>query len=167
MRILILEMQVEKLKAALGKYPLGTSPNSSSSCSGGNDEENKSALDFYSGIFGLEKSRIMHVVNQAMEQVKKMAISGEPLWIRSFETGREILNYDEYMKEFPPIDKSGDVKSKRMCIEASRETGIVFMELPRLVQTFMDVVSLFNYFYFIYLTIRLIFICQNITSIHP
>uniref|UniRef100_A0A0V0IS60 Putative homeobox-leucine zipper protein GLABRA 2-like n=1 Tax=Solanum chacoense TaxID=4108 RepID=A0A0V0IS60_SOLCH len=134
-----LRAEVEKLRAALGKYPLGTSPNSSSSCSGGNDEENKSALDFYTGIFGLEKPRIMHLVNQAMEQLKKMATSGEPLWIKSFETGREILNYDEYTKEFPPIDKSGDVKSKRMCIEASRDTGIVFMELPRLVQTFMDV----------------------------
>ncbi|KAF3649658.1 Homeobox-leucine zipper protein GLABRA 2 [Capsicum annuum] len=134
-----LRAEVEKLRAALGKYPLGASPNSSSSYSGGHDEENKSALDFYTGIFGLEKSRIMHVVNQAMEQLKKMATCGEPLWIRSFETGREILNYDEYMKEFPLMEKSGDVKSKRMCIEASRETGIVFMELPRLLQTFMDV----------------------------
>lgn len=134
-----LRAEVEKLRAAMGKYPVGASPNSSSSCSGGNEEENRSALDFYTGIFGLEKSRIMHVVNQAMEQLKKMAATGEPLWIKSFETGREILNYDEYMKEFPPIDKSGDVKMKRMCIEASRETGIVFMELPRLVQTFMDV----------------------------
>ncbi|CAN4086826.1 unnamed protein product [Withania somnifera] len=135
-----LRAEVEKLRAASGKYSLGTSPNSSSSCSGGNDEENKSALDFYTGIFGLEKSRIMHVVNQAMEQLKKMATCGEPMWIRSFETGREILNYDEYMKEFPPMEKSGDVmRSKRMCIEASRDTGIVFMELPRLVQTFMDV----------------------------
>ncbi|KAK4361905.1 hypothetical protein RND71_017146 [Anisodus tanguticus] len=133
-----LRAEVEKLRAALGKYSLGTSPNSSSSCSGGNDEENRSALDFYTGIFGLEKSRIMHVVNQAMEQLKKMATSGEPLWIRSFETGREILNYDEYLKEFP-VEKSGEAKSKRMSIEASKETGIVFMELPRLVQTFMDV----------------------------
>lgn len=141
MMVLILSMQVEKLRAALGKYQIGTSPNSSSSCSGGNDEENKSALDFYTGIFGLEKPRIMHIANQAMEQLQKMATSGEPLWIKSFETGREILNYDEYTKEFPPIDKSGDVKSKIMGIEASRDTGIVFMELPRLVQTFMDVVS--------------------------
>ncbi|XP_060205755.1 homeobox-leucine zipper protein GLABRA 2-like [Lycium barbarum] len=132
-----LRAEVEKLRAAMGRYPLGSSPNSSS-CSGGNDEENRSALNFYTGIFGLEKSRIMHVVNQAMEQLKKMGTSGEPLWIRSFETGREILNYDEYMKEFP-MEKPGDVKPKRMCIEASRETGIVFMELPRLVQTFMDV----------------------------
>ncbi|XP_075107444.1 homeobox-leucine zipper protein GLABRA 2 isoform X1 [Nicotiana tabacum] len=135
-----LRAEVEKLRAALGKYPIGTSPNnnSSSSCSGGNEEENRSALDYYTGIFGLEKSRIMHVVNQAMEEVKKMATSGEPLWIRSFETGREILNYDEYMKEFP-TENSRDGRPNKRCIEASRETGIVFMELPRLVQTFMDV----------------------------
>nr|XP_016501674.1 PREDICTED: homeobox-leucine zipper protein GLABRA 2-like [Nicotiana tabacum] len=133
-----LKMQVEKLRAALGKYPIGTSP-SSSSCSGGNEEENRSALDYYTGIFGLEKSRIMHVVNQAMEEVKKMATSGEPLWIRSFETGREILNYDEYMKEFPTENPRDDGRPNKRCIEASREMGIVFMQLPRLVQTFMDV----------------------------
>ncbi|XP_019224886.1 PREDICTED: homeobox-leucine zipper protein GLABRA 2 isoform X2 [Nicotiana attenuata] len=135
------QIKVEKLRAALGKYPIGTSPNnnSSSSCSGGNEEENRSALDYYTGIFGLEKSRIMHVVNKAMEELKKMATCGEPLWIRSFETGREILNYDEYMKEFPTENPRDGRWPNKRCIEASRETGIVFMELPRLVQTFMDV----------------------------
>lgn len=146
-------MQVEKLRAALGKYPIGTSP-SSSSCSGGNEEENRSALDYYTGIFGLEKSRIMHVVNQAMEEVKKMATSGEPLWIRSFETGREILNYDEYMKEFPTENPRDDGRPNKRCIEASREMGIVFMQLPRLVQTFMDVVRSITYSYFIHIIIN-------------
>lgn len=88
--------------------------------------------------FGLEKSRIMDIVNQATEELKKMATFGEPLWIKSFETGREILNYDEYMKEFP-TEKSGEERLTRS-IEASRDTGVVSMDLPRLVQCFMDVV---------------------------
>ncbi|KAI4387015.1 hypothetical protein MLD38_004882 [Melastoma candidum] len=130
-----LKAEVEKLRTALGKYPpRQTSP----SCStGNNDQETRSSLDFYTGIFGIDKSRIMELVNQAMEELTRMATAGEPLWVRSIETGREILNYDEYVKEFS-IDTSGDGKVKRS-IEASRETGMVFVDLPRLVQSFMDV----------------------------
>lgn len=80
----------------------------------------------------------MEVVNQAMEELIKMATAGEPLWIRSVETGREILNYDEYMKEFG-LQNPSSGRPKRS-IEASRETGVVFMDLPRLVQSFNDVV---------------------------
>ncbi|XP_059290793.1 homeobox-leucine zipper protein GLABRA 2-like [Lycium ferocissimum] len=131
-----LRTEVEKLKAASGKhYPQGTSPASSS---GGNyDQENTSALDIYTGMFGLEKSRIMDIVDQAKEELTKMATCGEPLWIKSFETGREILNYDEYIKEFPIAKSRGGRRNRN--IQASRETGVVFMELPRLVQCFMDV----------------------------
>ncbi|GKV16248.1 hypothetical protein SLEP1_g26917 [Rubroshorea leprosula] len=128
-----LKAEVEKLRAAIGKHPAA----SNSSCSAGNDQENRSSLDFYTGIFGLEKSRILEIVNQAMEELKTMATAGEPLWVRSVETGREILNYDEYIKEFP-VENSGNGRPKRS-IEASRETGVVFVDLPRLVQSFMDV----------------------------
>ncbi|XP_071901499.1 homeobox-leucine zipper protein GLABRA 2 [Coffea arabica] len=131
-----LKAEVEKLRAALGRYTPGTSP-SDSSCSAGNEFENRSCLEFYSGIFGLEKSRIMEIVNQALEELKQMATLGQPLWIRSLESGREILNYDEYMKKFP-FENAKNAGPKRP-IEASRETGIVFVELPPLVQCFMDV----------------------------
>ncbi|GKB76111.1 homeobox-leucine zipper protein GLABRA 2 [Tanacetum coccineum] len=122
---------IEKLRTSMGKYPQGSSP--TNSCSAGNDHENKSSLDLCSGVFGLEKSKIMEIVNIAMEELVKMASAREPLWIRSFETDREILNYDEYLKEFPV-----ETRSSR-CIEASRDSGVVFVDLSRLVQTFMDV----------------------------
>lgn len=130
-------LKVEKLRAALGKYPPGAA---SPSCSTGKDQDSRSSLDFFTGIFGLEKSRITEIVNQAMEELIKMATAGEPLWIRSVETGREILNYDEYVKEFSIKSSSNNGRPKRS-IEASRETGVVFVDLPRLVQSFMDVVS--------------------------
>ncbi|KAL2968178.1 hypothetical protein AAZX31_15G016100 [Glycine max] len=129
-----LKAEVEKLRAVLGKYaPGSTSP----SCSSGHDQENRSSLDFYTGIFGLDKSRIMDTVNQAMEELIKMATVGEPLWLRSFETGREILNYDEYVREFA-VENSSSGKPRRS-IEASRDTAVVFVDLPRLVQSFLDV----------------------------
>lgn len=98
-------------------------------------------MDFYTGIFGLDKSRIMDIVNQAMEELIKMATVGEPLWLRSFETGREILNYDEYVKEFAVENSSSSGKPKRS-IEASRDTAVVFVDLPSLVQSFLDVVRI-------------------------
>ncbi|KAJ6348218.1 hypothetical protein OIU76_004649 [Salix suchowensis] len=129
-----LKAEVEKLRAVIGKY----SPGATASCSAGSDQENRSSLDFYTGIFGLDKTRITEIANQAMEELKKMATAGEPLWIRSVETGREILNYDEYTKEFGSEDSSNNGRPKRS-IEASRETRVVFVDLPRLVQSFMDV----------------------------
>lgn len=132
--------KVEKLRAAIRKYPLGTT---SPSCSAGNDQENRSSLDFYTGIFGLEKSRIMEIVNQSMDELVKMATAGEPLWVRSVETGREILNYDEYVKEFN-VENPSNIKGPKRSIEASREVGVVFADLPRLVQSFMDVVTKFG-----------------------
>ncbi|XP_061948112.1 homeobox-leucine zipper protein GLABRA 2-like isoform X2 [Populus nigra] len=129
-----LKAEVEKLRAVVGK----SSPGATASCSAGNEQENRSSLDFYTGIFGLDKSRIMETANQAMEELKKMATAGEPLWIRSVETGREILNYDEYTKVFGSEDSSINGRPKRS-IEASRETGVVFIDVPRLVQSFMDV----------------------------
>ncbi|GAV64461.1 Homeobox domain-containing protein/START domain-containing protein [Cephalotus follicularis] len=130
-----LKAEVEKLRAAIGKQPPGTTTTSSSSAASG--QENRCSLDFYTGIFGLEKSRIMEIVSQAMEELKKMATAGDPLWVRSVETGREILNYDEYMKEFS-IESPSNGRPKRS-IEASRDTGVVFVDLPRLVQSFVDV----------------------------
>ncbi|KAJ8755997.1 hypothetical protein K2173_024542 [Erythroxylum novogranatense] len=128
-----LKSEVEKLRAALEKQPSGAA----TSCSAGNDQENRSSLDFYTGIFGLEKSRIMEIVNQATEELQKMATAGDPLWVRSVETGREILNYDEYIKEFGAENSSSS--RPRRSIEASRETRVVFVDLPRLVQSFIDV----------------------------
>lgn len=85
----------------------------------------------------------METVNQAMEELKTMATAAEPLWVRSVETGREILNYDEYTKAFS-VETPSNVRPKRS-IEASRENGVVFVDLPRLVQSFMDVVRTNTY----------------------
>jgi len=115
------------------------SPTSPASSGGHEEEENRSSLNFYNGVFGLEKSRIMEIVNRATEELIKMANMGGPLWVRSVETGREILNYDEYVKEFAVQNSCSD--KPKTFIEASRDSEVVFMDLPRLLQTFLDVVS--------------------------
>ncbi|XP_010691342.2 homeobox-leucine zipper protein GLABRA 2 [Beta vulgaris subsp. vulgaris] len=132
-----LKAEVEKLRAVVGRYP-SSSVSPTASCSATNDQVNRSSLDLYNGGFGIDKSKIMEVVDKALEELKKMATSGEPLWVKSVETGREILNYDEYIKEFPVKNSSGGAKPKRS-IEASRESRVVFVDVPRLLQSFMDV----------------------------
>ncbi|GKB38102.1 reverse transcriptase domain-containing protein, partial [Tanacetum coccineum] len=87
---------IEKLRTSMGKYPQGISP--TNTCSTGNDHENKSTLDLCSGVFRLEKSRIMEIINIAMEEL------------------------------FPV-----ETRSSR-CIEASRDSGVVFVDLSRLQQ---------------------------------
>lgn len=138
-------MQIDKLRAAAGSGRAGGGGTPSSSCSGGNDacaEKGSSYGGYYSGLFGLgEKARIMETARGAMEELKKMASAGEPLWVRSVETGREILNYDEYVREFAGNDGAWGAGRGRRSIEASRETGVVFVDLPKLIQSFMDVVS--------------------------
>ncbi|MED6204807.1 Homeobox-leucine zipper protein GLABRA 2 [Stylosanthes scabra] len=142
-----LKAEVDKLRGALAKYGgaagSSTSPSSSSGGGGGGggneQENNRSSLDFYTGIFGVDKSRIMDTVKKAMEELIKMATMGEPLWLRSVETGREILNYDEYIKHFAlETCSSSSSSSKRSIIEASRDTALVFVDLPRLLQIFLD-----------------------------
>uniref|UniRef100_A0A0R0IY35 Homeodomain/HOMEOBOX transcription factor n=1 Tax=Glycine max TaxID=3847 RepID=A0A0R0IY35_SOYBN len=132
-----LKAEVEKLRTALGKFSPRTTSPTTSSAGHHDEEENRSSLDFYNGIFGLDKSRIMDIANRATEELIKMANMGEPLWVRSVETGRDILNYDEYVKEFE-VENSGSERPKTF-IEASRETEVVFMDLPRLLQSFLDV----------------------------
>lgn len=133
-----LKTENEKLRAYMGKYPSGTSPTTSSCSAETNQTGKRCSLDLYSGNFVLEKSRIVEIVNEATEELRKMATVGEPLWIKSFETGREILNYDEYMKDFS-VGQSTKEQTKRSSVEASRETGVVFMDLTTLVQSLMDV----------------------------
>ncbi|XP_020098514.1 homeobox-leucine zipper protein GLABRA 2 isoform X2 [Ananas comosus] len=131
-----LKAEIEKLRGMQGKVADGAS-SPSSSFSAGTNQNTKSSFDYYTGFFGLEKSRILELVNSALDELTKMASYREPLWIRSIETGREILNYDEYICQFSP-DTSQN-KQPKISIEASRESGIVFLDIARLVQAFMDV----------------------------
>ncbi|CAN6441641.1 unnamed protein product [Victoria cruziana] len=129
-----LKAEIEKLRAASGNLS-GRAASPTSSCSGGADQDSRGVIDYCTGFFGLEKSKVVELVNAAMEELVKMATAGEPLWVRSVETGRDILNYDEYVRRFSP-ETAGE--GPRRSVEASRESCVVFMDAPKLVQAFMD-----------------------------
>lgn len=140
---LLHHLQVQKLKESLAKYPQGTGQVPYTSSSADKDQENISTLVSQSAEKELKKSRISDTMERAVNELIKMANSGEPLWIKSVETGREILNYDEYVKEFP-LDQSANNRGSKRSIEVSRDTGVAFVDLPKLVQCFMDAVLGFS-----------------------
>ncbi|GAV85584.1 Homeobox domain-containing protein/START domain-containing protein [Cephalotus follicularis] len=91
------------------------------------------------GVTGLdrsiERSMFLELALAAMDELVKMAQSEEPLWIRSLEGGREILNPEEYLRTFTPCI---GLKPHGFVTEASRETGMVIINSLALVETLMD-----------------------------
>ncbi|GAU29195.1 hypothetical protein TSUD_361850 [Trifolium subterraneum] len=83
----------------------------------------------------VERSMFLELALTAMDELVKMAQTSEPLWIRSIEGGREILNHEEYMRTFTP---SIGLKPNGFVSEASRETGTVIINSLALVETLMD-----------------------------
>jgi homeobox-leucine zipper protein len=102
----------------------------------------RSLNDHYVNTFllGHDKARILELAGRALEELTTMCTSGEPLWVRSVETGRDLLNYDEYLRLFPHDDSSGGDRRTGWSVEASRETGVAYLHTERLVHAFMDVI---------------------------
>ncbi|XP_039061410.1 homeobox-leucine zipper protein ANTHOCYANINLESS 2-like [Hibiscus syriacus] len=92
-----------------------------------------------SGVTGLdrsvERSMFLELALAAMDELIKMDQTDEPLWIRSLEDGREMLNHDEYLRIFTPCI---GLKPTGFESEASRETGMVIINSLALVETLMD-----------------------------
>ena len=86
----------------------------------------------------LERSMFLELALAAMDELVKMAQTDEPLWVRSLEGGREILNLEEYMRTFTPCI---GMKPSGFVTESTRETGMVIINSLALVETLMDSVS--------------------------
>ncbi|XP_034709125.1 homeobox-leucine zipper protein ANTHOCYANINLESS 2-like isoform X2 [Vitis riparia] len=83
----------------------------------------------------LERSMFLELALAAMDELVKMAQTDEPLWVRSLEGGREILNLEEYMRTFTPCI---GMKPSGFVTECTRETGMVIINSLALVETLMD-----------------------------
>ncbi|KAL3536866.1 hypothetical protein ACH5RR_000232 [Cinchona calisaya] len=84
----------------------------------------------------LERSMYLEVALAAMNELVKLAQTDEPLWLRSLEeSGREILNHEEYMRTFTPCI---GIRPNGFVTEASRETGMVIINSMALVETLMN-----------------------------
>ncbi|KAM6584878.1 hypothetical protein CsatB_011880 [Cannabis sativa] len=83
----------------------------------------------------IERSMYLELALAAMDELVKMAQTEEPLWMKSFEGGREVLNEEEYMRSFNPCI---GMKPNGFVTEASRESGIVIINSLALVETLME-----------------------------
>ncbi|CAL0315116.1 unnamed protein product [Lupinus luteus] len=83
----------------------------------------------------MERSMFLELALSAMDELVKMAQTNEPLWIRSLEGGREIMNHEEHLRTFTPCI---GLRSNGFVSEASRETGMVIINSLALVETLMD-----------------------------
>ncbi|CAM8977386.1 unnamed protein product [Rhodiola kirilowii] len=91
------------------------------------------------GVMGVdrsfERSLFLELALAAMNELVKLAQTDEPLWLRSLEGGREVLNHEEYERTFTPCI---GMKPNGFVTEASRETGTVIINSLALVETLMD-----------------------------
>lgn len=86
-----------------------------------------------------DKPVIVELAVAAMEELMRMAQGGDPLWVPGDSlSASEILNEDEYMRNFP---RGIGPKPLGMKSEASRESAVVIMNHTNLVEILMDVVS--------------------------
>uniref|UniRef100_M4DWH8 Uncharacterized protein n=1 Tax=Brassica campestris TaxID=3711 RepID=M4DWH8_BRACM len=82
-----------------------------------------------------DKPMIVELAVAAMEELVRMAQTGDPLWVSSDSSG-EILNEDEYFRTFP---RGIGPKPIGLRSEASRESTVVIMNQINLVEILMDV----------------------------
>ncbi|KAJ4876430.1 Homeobox-leucine zipper protein PROTODERMAL FACTOR 2 [Raphanus sativus] len=82
-----------------------------------------------------DKPMIVELAVAAMEELVRMAQSGDPLWV-STGNSMELLNEEEYFRTFP---RGIGPKQLGLRTEASRESAVVIMNHINLVEILMDV----------------------------
>ncbi|OEL22453.1 Homeobox-leucine zipper protein ROC9 [Dichanthelium oligosanthes] len=138
-----LKAEIERLRGTPGKTAADelAAPASPSCSAHAVRTSNRSLADGYGDVVGLlghDRTRILELAGRALHELTTMCTSGEPLWVRSVETGRDVLNYDEYVRLFQRGDDPGDRRAGWL-VEASRETGVVYHDTTQLANAFMDV----------------------------
>ncbi|PSS04709.1 Homeobox-leucine zipper protein PROTODERMAL FACTOR like [Actinidia chinensis var. chinensis] len=96
-----------------------------------------------SGPTEADKPMIIELAVAAMEEVIRMAQSGEPLWVSSPGNSTEALSEEEYFRTFP---RGIGPKPLGLKSEASRESAVVIMNHVNLVEILMDVSQWANVF---------------------
>ncbi|CAF2182617.1 hypothetical protein HID58_027001 [Brassica napus] len=86
-------------------------------------------------VSDMDKPIMNDIALTAMDELLRLVHTNEPLW-SSADGSREVLNLGSYENVFPRSSNRG--KNHNVRIEASRSSGIVFMNAMSLVDMFMD-----------------------------
>ncbi|XP_010469038.1 PREDICTED: homeobox-leucine zipper protein HDG1 isoform X3 [Camelina sativa] len=81
------------------------------------------------------RSRYLDLALAAMDELVNMAQTRDPLWVRSSDTGFDVLNREEYDTSF---SRCVGPKPDGFVSEASKESGTVIINSLALVETLMD-----------------------------
>nr|VDD07325.1 unnamed protein product [Brassica rapa] len=84
----------------------------------------------------IDKSVMTNVAVTAMEELIRLTQTNEPLWIKN-DGARDVLNLESYENMFPRASSRGG-KNHNVRVEASRSSGIVFINAITLVDMLMD-----------------------------
>ncbi|KAK6776951.1 hypothetical protein RDI58_023668 [Solanum bulbocastanum] len=95
-----------------------------------------------SGPSDADKPIVIELAVAAMEELIRLAQTGEPLWINS-DNNDVLLNEEEYARTFP---RGIGPKSLALKSEASRESAVVIINYVNLVEILMDVNQWTNFF---------------------
>ncbi|KAK7309650.1 hypothetical protein RJT34_06550 [Clitoria ternatea] len=83
-----------------------------------------------------DKSLALELAASSMAELVKMCHVNEPLWMRSSENDRELLNFEEHARLFPsPLNLK---QREDLRTEASRDTAVIIMNSVTLVDAFLD-----------------------------
>lgn len=88
-------------------------------------------------ISDIDKSLMSDIAANAMEELLRLLQTNEPLWIKSTNDGKDVLNLESYERIFPKPNNT-HFKSPNIRVEASRDSGVVIMNGLALVDMFMD-----------------------------
>lgn len=89
-------------------------------------------------ISDMDKSLMADIAANAMDELVRMLQGTEPLWMKSPDGSKEVLNLDSYERIFQ--SPNGHLKNPGIRIEASRDSGVVIMNGSALVDMFLDAV---------------------------
>ncbi|XP_027773418.1 homeobox-leucine zipper protein HDG1-like isoform X2 [Solanum pennellii] len=83
----------------------------------------------------LDKSMLLNLALDALNELLKLAMSDEPLWVRNLDGGGETLNMEEYATTFIPII---GIKPSHFTTEATRSSATVVGNSLTLVEMLMN-----------------------------
>ncbi|KAK9274468.1 hypothetical protein L1049_021716 [Liquidambar formosana] len=94
---------------------------------------------FPEGVIVLEEEKplALELAMSSMDELVKMCQATEPLWVRSKENGKDVLNVEEHARMFPwPMNLKQHQNEFRT--EATRDSAVVIMNSITLVDAFLD-----------------------------
>eukprot|EP00250_Pteridium_aquilinum_P000754 c10913_g1_i1 orf=1364-3688(-) len=82
-----------------------------------------------------EKLMVVELAVSAMEELAQIAQAAEPLWVLDLNSSNELLDMEEYQRQFKTIIGPAPAGATA---EATRETDIVMMDARSVIETLMD-----------------------------